>query len=216
MNEAGNVYDVEDVGLLVDGNWINEQTQESTEDGVEQVVAFINLDESYIGKTITKASATLAQQGIPGGVEFCLPFTPTTISKGAIIRLTWDGDTTGHSCDEPTPPSFDFKLSITKPSGKTSPVIQFYTATGTYLGGYGRVNSYTVVELSWQASGVATKITFAENYGGIERVTVKGNNGNNLINNQSLNTGVTTIDLLQNVNTSDYTGGTKTIYVTFS
>lgn len=114
-------------------------------------------------------------------------------------------------------PSYDFKLAIDVPQGKTSPVIQFYTANGTYMGGYGRVSTDSEVELTWQGSGTITKMTFAENGSYLSAVTVHGHAGITLINNQPLNSGsVTTIDLLQNINTADYSDGIKTIYVSFS
>lgn len=114
-------------------------------------------------------------------------------------------------------PSYDFKLAIDVPQGKTSPVIQFYTANGTYMGGYGRVSTDSEVELTWQGSGTITKMTFAENGSYLSAVTVHGHAGITLINNQPLNSGsVTTIDLTQSFNTSDYSGNNRTIYVSFT
>ena len=223
-NSYSNVMYAFDVGLKVNDTWKKDQIgQEEGEIdyGKENVVTVFDYRDSDIGKTITNASATIGQTPQDQGMKYCrMECTPTTITSGAVIRLTWDGDWSGryHSCDDstPIPSSFDYKLSIVKPSAKTTPVVQFYTSNGTYAGGYGRVNANTVVNSTWSSEGTITKMVFAENYSDISRVTVKDNNGNNLINNQPLNGTITTLYLINNINTSDYTGGTKTINVSFS
>ena len=158
-------------------------------------------------------------------IRFTASTNPTNAVREGYMTITYTVD--GVSCEKRThlvqaagtgsTPSYDFKLSISVPQGYTSPVVQFYTANGTYMGGYSRTSTSEVVNLSWQGSGTITKMTFAENGGHLSAVTVRAYDSSLLINNQPLNSGsVTTIDLLQNINTSDYSGNNRTIYVSFS
>jgi hypothetical protein len=59
---------------------------------------------------------------------------------------------------------------------------------------------------------------FVENGSNLTLVTLMNNNGVKIINSQPLNPGTTQtrIDLTQSFNTSDYTGGTKVLSLTFS
>ena len=158
-------------------------------------------------------------------IRFTASTNPTSSVREGYMTITYKVN--GASCEKRThlvqaagsgsTPSNSFKLSISVPQGKTSPVVQFYTANGTYMGGYSRTSTSEVVTLSWQGTGTITKMTFAENGSQLSAVTVRAYDSSLLINNQPLNSGsVTNIDLLQNINTSDYSDGNKTIYVSFS
>lgn len=158
-------------------------------------------------------------------IRFTASTNPTNAVREGYMTITYKVN--GSSCEKRThlvqaagsgsTPSNSFKLSISVPQGKTSPVVQFYTANGTYMGGYSRTSTSEVVTLSWQDTGTITKMTFAENGSQLSAVTVRAYDSSLLINNQPLNSStVTIIDLLQNINTSDYSDGNRTIYVSFS
>jgi len=113
----------------------------------------------------------------------------------------------------------DFKLTVNVPSGKTSPAFKFLDRNGNVLFSHIRVNGGIVGELSsWNRSGTCTQMEFVENGSYLTLVTLMNNNGVKIINSQSLNPGTTQtrIDLTQSFNTSDYTGGTKVLSLTFS
>ena len=113
----------------------------------------------------------------------------------------------------------DFKLTVNVPNGKTSPAFKFLDRNGNVLFSHIRVNGGIVGELSsWNRSGTCTQMEFVENGSYLTLVTLMNNNGVKIINSQSLNPGTTQtrIDLTQSFNTSDYTGGTKVLSLTFS
>lgn len=182
---------------------------------------FTHTDDSGFQEIVTDGHWTFDNNMI----KFTASTNPTSSVREGYMTITYKVN--GSSCEKRThlvqaagtgsTPTNSFKISITVPNGKTSPVVQFYTANGTYMGGYSRVSTDTVDTVNWQGTGIVTKMTFAENGSMLSAVTVHAHNGTTLISNQSLNTGTaTTIDLLQNINTADYSDGTKYIYVSFS
>ena len=176
-NDYGNVIYLEDIGLKVDGAWKYQQVDQ--DDGEidyqkERVVAVLDYSTSDTNKTIQNASATIGQDSVNPGVEYCqMACSPTTISPGAVIRLTWDGDWSGshHSCEDPGDGKIKVKVDLN--DGTTSPAIHFVNSSNTQLLGVVRYTTDTETTGTWKVtSGTCTKIKLVEMGGNYTRVSV--------------------------------------------
>ena len=176
-NDYGNVIYLEDIGLKVDGAWKYQQVDQ--DDGEidyqkERVVAVLDYSTSDFNKTIQNASATIGQDSVNPGVKYCqMACSPTTISPGAVIRLTWDGDWSGshHSCEDPG--DGKIKVSVDVNPGTTSPAVHFLNSSNTQLLGVTRYTTDTETTGTWKAtSGTCTKLQFVEMGGNYTRLTI--------------------------------------------
>lgn len=105
-------------------------------------------------------------------------------------------------------------ISWTNVSGsQTSPAINFYNSSGTYLGGVSRQNAPCKIKMEWSGTGTVTKIGLSLNYA--KYLTVTGKNRNTLLYKTSVSS-YSTVTLNSSFSTSDYNNGSATIYLSFT
>jgi hypothetical protein len=176
-NDYGNVIYLQDIGLKVNDTWKYQQVDQGDAEihwQKERVVAVLDYNSSDVNKTIQNASATIGQNSADTGVEYCqMACSPTTITPGSLIRLTWDGDWSGshHSCEDPGDGKIKVKVDLN--DGTTSPAVKFLNSSNTELLGVVRYTVDTETTSTWKvASGTCTKIQFVEMGGNYTRVSV--------------------------------------------